>query len=297
MSDIDSKPQSAPRPRASTIGGWAPLFVIFALSMILFRYVELGTGSFAAALGLILFMPWIVGPLAVKLTHWSSANPNIAPIDPFAEDCPEAFIEIVPKVELSMAELGFRSHGHLRVTGAAPNGEVFVTLFDNPKEKQTGQLFTIFARSGPASQTTTAIGFTTEFTDGTKLATSNSPVIGLTPPVRIRDGSGAFPTIRGPRRLYQIHQACLAHYCGDAIRMQRSINDPADFLRQSISQETAKFAESGYYYLDEKHERYRPTWGGAFLMAWKSLWPVKPIRRMIRIRKAERMLRELGLGT
>ena len=82
--------------------------------------------------------------------------------------CPEVFVEIVPKVELSMAELGFRSSGHFRMTGAIPNGEAFVTVFANPKEQQTAPLFTTVVGSGPVSKTAAVIGFTTEFSDGTR---------------------------------------------------------------------------------------------------------------------------------
>jgi hypothetical protein len=75
------------------------------------------------------------------------------------------------------------------------------------------------------------------------------------------------------------------------------MNDPAEFLRQQIHNDTAKFAETGYFYFDETHERYRPTWTGACLMAWKSLWPASAIRRAIRRRTTKRMLEELGLDT
>lgn len=45
----------------------------------------------------------------------------------------------------------------------------------------------------------------------------------------------------------------------------------------------------------EKRDVYRPTWRGAFLMSWRLLWPVKPIVRVLRKRRAARLLSELGL--
>jgi hypothetical protein len=269
--------------------------LVFAVIAVFSRSARLGIRSLGLMVGLLLLVPWLMGPLLIKLTQWNSANPEIEEFDPFADDCPDAVVESVPKVETSMADLGFRSRGHFRVSGAVPNGEAFVTVFENSKEKQTAQLFTMVVSSGPASQTSTVIGFTSEFSDGTKLATSNSKVMSLMPRVRMRDGSASFPEIRGPRRLYEIHQACLVHYCGDALRVEPVMKDPSEFLRRSIHDDTAKFAETGYYYFDEAHERYRPTWIGACLMTWKSLWPSSAIRRAIRRRTTKRMLEELGL--
>ena len=105
----------------------------------------------------------------------------------------------------------------------------------------------------------------------------------------------AFPWIGDPRALYEIHEASVAHYAADGIPCEMDLRDPAAFLRSSSRDEIAKYAEVGYLRLDEPRRRYRYTWKGAILGVCKLTWPIKPIRRMLRRRKARAILRELGL--
>jgi hypothetical protein len=55
----------------------------------------------------------------------------------------------------------------------------------------------------------------------------------------------------------------------------------------------ARHVDLGYYYRDELAGVQRPTLKGAYLMSWRLLWPVKPIRAALRRSKAQRLLREL----
>ena len=85
-----------------------------------------------------------------------------------------------------------------------------------------------------------------------------------------------------------------AYAAGDIPR-DPDIRDPAGFLRSASQDEVSGFAEVGYVRLDEAPRVYVYTWKGAILGAWNFLWPVNPIRKMLRRRKAARMLHELGL--
>jgi hypothetical protein len=139
------------------------------------------------------------------------------------------------------------------------------------------------------------LAFVTEFEDQTKLYTSNSRSLPLQPNIRVRDGSMLFPEIDDPRRLYEIHQATIASFGHDAVKLKGVIDDPIEFLRTNFHCDVAKFAESGYYFLDAKRGIYRLTWKGAILMSWKNLWPVNWIRELRRRGQAARLLRKLSL--
>ena len=139
------------------------------------------------------------------------------------------------------------------------------------------------------------IAFTTEFNDATKLTTSNSSELSIIPVPRLREGSGWFPEFKRPLRLFQIHQASVARFGADALRLEPNLKDPAEFLRRSMHADAERCLDTGYYYEDVNRGVYRPTWRGACLMAWKSTWPVKPIRRFIRKCRSSQLLSELEL--
>ena len=73
------------------------------------------------------------------------------------------------------------------------------------------------------------IAFTTEFNDATKLTTSNSSELSIIPVPRLREGSGWFPEFKRPLRLFQIHQASVARFGADALRLEPNLKDPAEF--------------------------------------------------------------------
>jgi len=250
------------------------------------------TAGFGVWFGLVA----ITAPILLKVTQWCAAERQFEPLDLNTEGTPQAFRTWSRSIIPGMEALGFEVRDHFRLSQAVPNATAFTTLFENRSSRLTAQHFTVIAKSGILRRSETVLTFTTEFTDGTKLYTSNSRALGLLPRIGIREGSMSFPEIDDPRRLYAIHDASLAHFAGDGIRVDQVIEDPAEFLRTNYHKDVAKFAESGYYYLVEKRQVYRPTWKGSTLMAWKSLWPVKPVRELLWRRRAARLLRELGLG-
>jgi hypothetical protein len=286
-----------PQPRSATIGSLMWIIVAAAVYLALLRPGGMAIDNLATVLGIILLVPWLLAPLTIKLRHWNSPHPQIEACDPLAVEEPEEFAESARELELAMADLGFCCLGYYRLTKQVPGCESLVLLFANESEKQTAKWLTVMFQSGPLRKMATSLLFTTDFTDGTRLATSNNLLPSPFPRIRVREGTASFPAVRGPRRLCEIHRACIKHFCGDAIRVLPTIKDPAEFLRQSIGEELAKFAESGYLYLDDKLDVYRPTWIGAYLIGWKLLWPLKPIRAMIRRRRAARLLLDLGFST
>jgi hypothetical protein len=176
------------------------------------------------------------------------------------------------------------------------NGGFYVTLFENRQSNQYAKLFTAVVGLSVVRKTETTLAFFTDFTDGLTLVTANNKTRPITPRIRIHEGSSAFPSVHDPRRLYEIHQALVDRFGAYQDRERIEIKDPADFLRKSQLKEQAKYPESGYYYHDEEHQVYRPTWRGAILMAWKLLWPVKQIRAMLGRAKTARLLREVGMA-
>jgi hypothetical protein len=239
---------------------------------------------------------WIAAPVIIKRRNWCAADPTLQAFDPNSADTPVEAAESLQAVVPALEALGFRNLGHFRASETVPHTRAYVTLFEDRPARQTARLMTTIAEIRGRRQVETVLAFFTEFTDGTSLVTSNNVTRRLVPLVGFREGSMAFPEVRDPRRLYEIHQASVARFASDAIRLEPQTRDPVEFLRQSVRRETAKLAETGYYAFDEESQIYRPTWKGALLMGWKSVIPIKPIREMLRRRRAARLLHELGFA-
>jgi hypothetical protein len=94
--------------------------------------------------------------------------------------------------------------------------------------------------------------------------------------------------------LDRIHRANIAHFSGGAIRNERVIKDPAEFLRTGRHEATPKLDDNGYDYVNQKRQVSRQSWKEAVWMAWKNLWPITPIRELFWRWRAARLLREPG---
>lgn len=64
-----------------------------------------------------------------------------------------------------------------------------------------------------------------------------------------------------------------------------------------IGQQLGRFApcqvQAGLMYLASDQTHYRPAWKGAFLMTWKSLWPMSLIRRALFNLRMQKELKSL----
>ncbi len=283
-------------PKPWTIGRLMRLVFIAAILLWLWRQPSFGPPPLFVLLAAAVGVPLIVSPFKLKRIHWTTADPNYEPFDLQSEQTPRPVTESVAAISPQLEALGFTNRGHFRISNPTTSGGVHVTLFENRQARQYAKLFSASIMAGGVSTVkTTSLAFFTDFDDGLTLVTANNKTRPLTPRIRIHEGSLAFPWIGDPRRLYEIHNACITHFGTGASRVDIPIKDPIDFLRKSHLKETAKFAESGYYYLDEDARVYRLTWRGAILGTWKLLWPIKPIRAALASRRSARVLHELGI--
>ena len=94
----------------------------------------------------------LIGPVTVKVGHWYSPDPDVATIDLLEAEAPGEFVTELRRAEKPIEDLGFRLAGHFRVSNAVPGGTIFVTLFENVKEKQTAHVVTVIAVSATCAR-------------------------------------------------------------------------------------------------------------------------------------------------
>jgi hypothetical protein len=235
---------------------------------------------------------FIVTPLRIRSKQWKPAHPIFEPID-FESDVSvggAALLRASRRVTAELAPQGFVTRGHFRWANHFPAAAGFVGLLENPQTKETARL--IVAQS--ARRTDVVLAFFTRFDDGSEVATTNHRRPSGLPGAAWRTGLW-LPEIRDARALYEVHKQVVDRL---GIAKKRALNpgDAATVLRDSTSREQARFAQAGYYYLDEDGERYWFTCKGAFLVAWRLTWPINVLYRAGRRRQTRKLLRELGIN-
>lgn len=294
MAEQSKKPAAASPGKPTTIRGLMFAVLVVALYLAMYRAP---VSSFLFLLALVPIVIWIYLPIFVHSTHWLGTDPASQPFDPDDLDLPKDVSSNVRAVAPDFERLGFSIVAHLRRSKYhSSDTEAFVTLLMSGEAGQVARVGTIVLRANGRVNKSMVVSFVTEFTDETVLATSFSTLAGATR-IGFREGSVSFPDRVEVSRLYEVHRAALARYCGDGIRRDLTRVNPVDYQREVNARELNKLVESGLYYLDIERQVYRLTWKGAFLISWRVLWPAKPIRAMRRRSKAARLLRELGLDT
>ena len=137
------------------------------------------------------------------------------------------------------------------------------------------------------------VEFCTVMTDGNEVCTNNSSVISSFRTVPEKTVL-QFPQVDDPVRLYTIHEKLLPQYANVVGKQLPLKGNEVEALCDSMAADCARQIETGYLYVDETGECYRPTWKGAFLMTWKQLPPVSHRLRVRIRRRARRLLKELG---
>lgn len=138
------------------------------------------------------------------------------------------------------------------------------------------------------------VEFTAELESGTVLDVNNSPVLGSFP--RTPDHvTYRFPDVRDPERLHRIAQALLRRDFPTASLRRQDFSDPAALLKAGTEREYRRQVGTGYFRFDARTGRYATTLKGAYLMAWKLMFPFKSIRKALQARRARRVLEEIGM--
>jgi len=248
-------------------------------------------------LGIIAFC-YIGGPLLVHMSLRQPARPAFEVLDETRlRQLPEPVRDFFQQTTGELAGAGFTPAAYLFHQDPNTAGATAVlALLENRAARDAAIAVAMYvSTSGSPKLKQTYVEFATEFAGGGEISTGNSPelhVMAELPEKRVL----RFPEIREAARLFEIHRRLVVRDAAGRAKTFRAKGEgPAEFMRRNMQQDLAAQAEAGYFYLAEAAGVYRPTWKGAFLMAWKLLWPVSAILRMRRRRRNVELQRELGL--
>jgi hypothetical protein len=234
--------------------------------------------------------PFVLGPILVHTNQRVAAHPAYEPFDPDAPETPTAVADFLRQTRDELAPEGFALLGHFFQGSTVPKVMSFVTLFHNPRSLDSAMAAALYARTEQGTKMKGAyVEFFTRFQDEVRVVTNNSTTLRVFAPVPGKTVVSV-PQIDEADKLWRIHQAVLRVHGSLANKVAPLEGTVLESLQKSLTREMTGQVEAGYYYLDEDADAYRPTWKGAILMTWKLVWPVGPIRRALRLRRAARLL-------
>jgi hypothetical protein len=235
----------------------------------------------AAAVLILLAVPFVAAPVRVRWTSWLPAGPTYTPDD--ETGLPAEARDIAA----DLRDLGFDDRGTWRLAGLPLATGRFV-LLEHPRSLDTAKVLVVTA----GGRVAVTLVFQTRFAGGTEVVTANNQVtVGLPLPSDVTPAW--LPGLRDPAALYRVH-ADLRDAVGPGRRLPIG-PDPAGLMRAELSRTHDGWVESGYYWRDEPARVLRPTWKGAVLVTWRLLWPVKPLFRARRRRATRDLLARYGV--
>lgn len=244
-----------------------------------------------------LLLPYIAGPIAVHRKVTNKLKPDLMPFPLDHPDLPELVKDHFQNVSKQLESVGFDVVQGVALPSQVPKVKAIILLFANRATKDVAIASAIYVDGIQGTKLGTAYTeIATRFRDGSIVQTSNTKQLNAFGK-RPNATSTQFPMVEDAARLFRLHSALLVKYGGGyekILRLDEEFHgDALAAVAASMREEMEAQVRTGYLYLSESEGLFRLTWKGAFFMVWKLLFPLKHIRRALREKKAQRLLREI----
>jgi hypothetical protein len=248
-------------------------------------------GGLLLGLGLLLLIPYWLGPVMVWLTNRSRVPRWDRPTSLGLEAVPASLRSHFEVTQRDFADLGFSLVSFLQENDLAPGYNTWVALHANRRAQEHAAAHAHVAGAAPLpAAPKPSIYFVTRWVDGRLVETANSAHVSPFPRVPGKE-SRQFPEVADPKVLYRIHQLrCAAH--GSAPRAFPVEGDEVAYLARGMAEFFEIHVGTGYLRVVEPGRLFRPTAKGALLMTWRLLPPMTWIARWRRSQRNNTFLSE-----
>lgn len=248
----------------------------------------------AGIVAYILGSMYVYAPLKVKRRQIKNVHTDHVPIE--LNHLPLEVLQAFYAAAPALASCGFQSLGNVGHNAATTRQQGFVSLWTNAQTNDSAQIIGVTTPAATGGvKIVTLVTFSTEFTDDTRIVTSNSPSASVFP----RDprvSSVRCPGVWDVGNLYRFHRARVDRDSGVRRPTLQRVRDPLTRLQLEHRETYERLVKAGYFTLDATAQRYLPTLKGAYLMTYRLLPPFKSIQNMMKDSRANRALKQLGFG-
>jgi len=245
------------------------LLISFGVCLLLF-FLPL---RFAVAWPLVLLMPFWFGPLVVWRTV---SQPGIAQLAliPDVASLPGRIQKTVRAAAAELERLGFVERGLVRQSNL-PRMDAFVQLFEHPQDGGICTQLIVTSRAELPLVLSEAIVFGQRLVGGGWIWTSNQRTSDVFSP-NPRHDVIRLPAIRDAAALYRAHQRHVRQSPGEPSRA--SVEEPVRFQQELEAEAKAHWVRSGDFWFDDRRDRFRMTFVGAWRLTYRALPPFRQIR-------------------
>lgn len=246
---------------------------------------------FACAAGAI-FAIWFVVYCAfawlIKATQKMSAEP---PASDVAEDMVPAEVQQFSQSMVeSLSALGFTKRGIVRMRDPAAQITNWVLLYSNEEGNDLAIAAIVSStQEGAEHIKASFVEFSTKLSDGKTVDTNNISTLLPYPPSSTHVKT-LLPDLNDYKQLYAIHQYVLKKRMKNASKLERPIDNAAKFIAGEVVGSHEQQVKRGLYDFDKEAAVFKPTWKGAFAMAFMLIWPITVFRRTIIKSNSQRII-------
>ena len=246
--------------------------------------------DFVVLWGLVLIaLFYIGGPLLVRFRVRLPGHPKLLSLD--MESLPPEIAKFLMARTRDLFELGFDEPTLVHLPNPAPHVTTYLILLVNRPAGDKALVTVVIGERAPYEQSF-HVEFSTRFESGAEFNTHNISLLLAFPPgpqaVRTQ-----VPSLRDPVRLYELHNFVMNKHVIHGKKVLYQQGEALDYLaRFTFVKSYEEQVQQGWLFYEEPRDMYRPTFKGAFLLAWGLVQPVKSLRKIALAWRARRILRE-----
>lgn len=235
-------------------------------------------------------LPFVILPVIVKHTQRFQLAPRLRRL--FSDFYPSSIGAYFLLTDKALINEGFYSVFDA-VSTEYPGVRLYLRFYVADKEKFTALASAIISdqpMENPSPRT--VLELNTYFDNGNEISTNNSGLAGapLDPPQKI---SRTFQFESSTASLLKLHRFFSSQSTAMPILPEKGAE--FNFFKERLRNELSAQEQIGGLILDKEKGEYRPTWAGAFLMAWYTMWPISFLRRSYFRQRARRWLKQASV--
>jgi len=247
----------------------------------------------------VLLIPYLLGPILIFLTVRFRIPPKVVHVDPQVHPLSAEARTYLGEAFDALSADGFKFHGAILLPDVLPNVQTLFAMYTNHATADTAMSAIIVAQGGMGEELKTKyVEFVRAYDDKVVVQTNNSSELNAFKTLP-EEFTTKFWEVTDIRRLYRLHRNLSDHFRqrGQPVNRLETEHggDIVRFVAEVVLEETFR-DQVGTGYLAEEASGFRPTLKGAWIMAWKELWPIKSIRRYREKSRANRLLSEMETG-
>jgi hypothetical protein len=244
----------------------------------------------------LLILPYVLGPVFVKLTHKVNPDPVVTPVttDAMSQELRQFFNKHIAGLQT----LDYTPVAQFLIADYTPGTAAYVWLWQNDKERMIAAIHGTFSAQGDSplaklpggNRSAQYVEFLTQFDSGLVVVTNNSPALSSSRDMPQRDVVQV-PGVESAAVLHRVHAVRVARLkpAGSAAVMPPPGLE-MQWFKKLLTDEAEGLVRTGTYERDESGG-LRPTWPASITIALSHL---PPYRQILGFRRNERAEKELA---